>query len=122
MGGRRRVGLKEIVQHADPGAKVEVWSEEKVRDFGERMQATMREQAQEKQRQQAAYMAQEVECPACKTASTIADIAVMKSNGIMGPGGRSWIEYLKCKQCKVHFGPPEGEVVVTGQDRIELHL
>lgn len=119
---RGRVGLKEIVQHADPGAIVEVWSPEKVRDFDERMRATMREQAQEKQRRRADYMAQEVECPACKTKATISDIAVMKSNGIMGPAGASWIEYLKCRQCKVHFGPPDGEVVMTGHDRIDMSM
>ncbi len=32
---------------------------------------------------------------------------VLKSNGILGPGGRTWIDYCVCKGCSVWFSDPE---------------
>lgn len=40
-------------------------------------------------------------CPGCRETGSIA--AFHGSNGIIGPGGRSWVEMLVCKLCGIHF-------------------
>lgn len=114
--------LKEIMRHIDPNAKVETWSPEKVRHFEESMRETTRKLAEEKQQQRNAYLAQEVVCPACKETGTVGAWAKHESNGKLGPGGMSWISHLECPKCRIHFGAPDGEIVMTGHDRIDLSM
>lgn len=84
--------------------------------LSERMNQAQIRQAHQKKQEHDAYMDQIVACPACKQEGKIKKLAVMKSNGIKGRSGRGWIDHLVCKSCKVHFGPPDGEVQLTGDD------
>ena len=45
-------------------------------------------------------------CPVCKS-SNIKDISKYESNGILGPGYRSWQidDVRECQDCGVHFKP-----------------
>lgn len=50
-----------------------------------------------------------IRCPVCKS-EKIADISTYKSNGIYGPGSRSWktSDMRSCEDCGVIFKPVKG--------------